>query len=114
MTCIRASENTSGEFICTREPGHDGPCAAWPAAEWAHEKLVDFPDRLFPHCDSRVLHAPGVCKYCDMHSDWQALRILWRINFTGESYPTKRPCPAEMLRSVQTIHQWHGNRPDGV
>lgn len=37
----------------------------------------------FPHCDSRVLHEPGVCEYCDDHPDWQTLRRAWGIAFTG-------------------------------
>ena len=37
----------------------------------------------FPHCDQRILHAPGECEYCDRHADWQALRDAWGIAFTG-------------------------------
>jgi hypothetical protein len=37
----------------------------------------------FPHCDQRVLHAPGECEYCDQRPDWQALREAWGIAFTG-------------------------------
>lgn len=37
----------------------------------------------FPHCDSRVLHAPGECEFCDRHPDWQELRKSWGIAFTG-------------------------------
>jgi hypothetical protein len=40
----------------------------------------------FPHCDGRILHAPGVCTYCDMHPEWQELRLAWGINFTGEEH----------------------------
>lgn len=39
----------------------------------------------FPHCDARVLHAPGECEYCDRHADWQELRQAWGIAFTGHS-----------------------------
>jgi hypothetical protein len=39
----------------------------------------------FPHCDQRVLHAPGECEYCDRHPDWQALRKAWGIAFTGHA-----------------------------
>lgn len=29
------------------------------------------PHPQMPHCDAYVLHAPGVCEYCDRHPDWQ-------------------------------------------
>lgn len=38
----------------------------------------------FPHCDSRVLHGPGECRYCDSHPEWQELRQAWGIAFTGQ------------------------------
>ena len=39
----------------------------------------------FPHCDQRVLHAPGECQYCDMCPEWQQLRVAWGIAFTGHA-----------------------------
>ena len=39
--------------------------------------------RQFPHCDARILHAPGECEYCDLHPEWQELRKVWGIAFTG-------------------------------
>lgn len=39
----------------------------------------------FPHCDQRVLHRPGECRYCDLHPEWQELRERWGIAFTGHS-----------------------------
>lgn len=39
--------------------------------------------RQFPHCDARILHAPGECEYCDLHPEWQELRKMWGIAFTG-------------------------------
>jgi hypothetical protein len=65
----------------------------------------------FPHCDSRVLHRPGECEYCDRHPEWQQLREVWGINFTGGTDPKKAPCPATRDRDVATIHRWGGNRP---
>lgn len=65
----------------------------------------------FPHCDPQILHAPGECTFCDMHPDWQELREVWKINFTGHHLKNRRTCPAEMDRPVETIHKWHGNRP---
>lgn len=70
--------------------------------------------KQFPHCDPRVLHAPGECKYCDRHPEWQALRIVYGIRFTGELAADKSPCPAEQFRTAETIHRWPGNRPNGV
>lgn len=40
-------------------------------------------DLTYPHCDSRVLHEPSECEYCDGHPEWQALRKAWGIAFTG-------------------------------
>ena len=65
----------------------------------------------FPHCDSSVLHAPGECEYCDRHKDWQILRHMWGINFTGHKDPTKIPCPAERFRTTESIESWGGNVP---
>jgi hypothetical protein len=39
----------------------------------------------FPHCNSEVLHAPGMCKYCDMFPDRQAMRSASRTPFTPYS-----------------------------
>ncbi|HET6372995.1 MAG TPA: hypothetical protein VFG76_06795 [Candidatus Polarisedimenticolia bacterium] len=69
--------------------------------------------RQFPHCDALVLHAPGACPYCDRHPDWQQLRQMWGINFTGEHDSSKIACPAERRRSLDTINRWPGNRPEG-
>jgi hypothetical protein len=68
----------------------------------------------FPHCDQNVLHKPGDCKYCDMHPEWQDLRVAWGINFTGEKDEKKSPCPSERLRPAHLVHRWGGNRPTNV
>jgi hypothetical protein len=65
----------------------------------------------FPHCDQRVLHAPGTCDVCDEHEEWQELRDAWGINFTGESDVNKLTDPAEAVRPLETIYAWEGNRP---
>lgn len=67
--------------------------------------------RQFPHCDQRILHAPGECRYCDSQSEWQALRVAWGIAFTGKpAAEGELPCPADHARGDQ--HQlWPGNRP---
>lgn len=64
-----------------------------------------------PHCDQRVLHAPGECEYCDDRPDWQQLRHLWMINFTGHHEIGKQPCPAEAARGMASINSWGGNIP---
>lgn len=63
-----------------------------------------------PHCDQRVLHAPGECKYCDDRPEWQQARVVWGINFTGHNEKGKLPCPATTERTVETIDKWPGNR----
>lgn len=76
----------------------------------------------FPHCDSRVLHKPGECEFCDQHEEWQALREAWGIAFTGHSgevveneYGNKMlPCPAEFNRGMESINGWHGNVPENA
>ena len=70
--------------------------------------------KQFPHCDSSVLHAPSICQYCDAHEDWQELREVWGINFTGENDPNKIPCPSTRRRSLNAVHTWPGNRPRPV
>ena len=53
----------------------------------------------YPHCDSRILHSPGKCMYCDKHPEWQELRLAWHIAFTGDA-PAEGwlPCPADHAR----------------
>ena len=66
----------------------------------------------YPHCDPRVLHAPGECKYCDAHPDWQALRITWGIAFTGhEPQEDEKSDPSDKARGTGGAHVWGGNRP---
>jgi hypothetical protein len=64
----------------------------------------------FPHCDQRVLHAPGECDYCDEHPEWQDLRLAWGIAFTGYTPEgNELPCPATRSRPLDVIEAWHGN-----
>ena len=64
----------------------------------------------FPHCDPRVLHAPGECEYCDKHTGWQDLRVAWGIAFTGyEPEGKELPCPADHARG-NTHTLWGGNQ----
>lgn len=72
----------------------------------------------FPHCDPRILHAPGECEYCDRHPDRQELRRSWGIAFTGHAPTTagwtrELPCPADHNRpagGANDHRRWGGNR----
>lgn len=65
-----------------------------------------------PHCDSRVLHAPGECEYCDRYPAWQEYRQLARIAFTGhEPGEYELPCPSTATRTREVVERWPGNRP---
>jgi hypothetical protein len=69
--------------------------------------------RQFPHCDARVLHAPGECSFCDDHPEWQSLRIHWGIAFTGyqpDEEKKELPCPAWYARG-ENCQVWGGNKP---
>lgn len=75
----------------------------------------------FPHCDQSVLHAPGECRWCDQHADWQQLREWWGIAFTGHEPaplypggPLEAPCPSDARRGTGKAHVWGGNRPTEV
>ena len=73
------------------------------------------PEVQFPHCDMAVLHAPLECQFCDMHKDWQQLRIYWGIAFTGHpAKPGQSACPSDYKRGLGGAHVWSGNipRPD--
>jgi hypothetical protein len=68
-----------------------------------------------PHCDQRILHQPGDCWACDLYPDWQKLRELWGIDFSGHSTPGKLPCPADYHRppgSLSDHQKWPNNRAE--
>lgn len=76
------------------------------------------PVAAFPHCDQSVLHAPSECHFCDKYPQWQELRRLWGIAFTGhepqrlyKNGPWEAPCPSDYRRGIGGAHNWHGNRP---
>lgn len=73
-------------------------------------------DRAFaPHCDSRVLHGPGTCEYCDLYPDRQKARAEMSICFTGETPDDWRgPCPSDYHRGTGGAHTWGGNYPKPV
>jgi hypothetical protein len=72
--------------------------------------MIEFISRPFPHCDQRILHGPGECRYCDANKEWQALRLAWGIAFTGwEPEYKELPCPADYARG--DAHKlWPENR----
>lgn len=67
-----------------------------------------------PHCDQRILHAPGKCQFCDRHPEWQELRVMWSIAFTGQAPVVGGlPCPADNARpkdSPGDHRRWVGNQ----
>lgn len=68
-----------------------------------------------PHCDQAILHAPGECRYCDEHPDWQALRRLWGIAFTGHQPVLGEQweeiaCPSDIRRLGGLAARWPGNQ----
>lgn len=68
----------------------------------------------FPHCESRILHAPGECEFCDACPDLQELRVAWNIAFTGHKTADvdQLPCPADhaVTMGARGDHRkWFGN-----
>lgn len=67
----------------------------------------------YPHCDSRVLHAPGECEHCDHYPERQRARQNGRVAFTGhEPTEDQLPCPADAARppgSTSDHRRWYGN-----
>lgn len=74
--------------------------------EAAGEYRVHYPDGA-PHCDQRMLHAPGDCVVCDYYPDRQALRVMWGIAFTGRPEDGMFPCPFDVTRGTSS---WPGNQ----
>lgn len=70
-----------------------------------------------PHCDAAILHRPGTCEYCDIYPDWQALRLVWGVAFTGETPTTDQiACPSDFRRPWGRAALWPGNQahpPEG-
>ena len=54
----------------------------------------------FPHCDQRVLHAPGECEFCDMNPEWQQLREAWGICFTGHAPRGHLPHCGQLIENL--------------
>ncbi len=65
-----------------------------------------------PHCDARILHAPGECDTCDLE-EMKALHVereLVGVNYTGHS-DRPFPCPVDKARAADNYNAWGGNRP---
>ncbi len=68
--------------------------------------------KTWPHCDPRVLHAPGTCEVCDEDPYLQEIRKVWSIAFSGEEAEENQlPCPSTLFRTENHINAWYGNRP---
>jgi hypothetical protein len=65
------------------------------------------------HCDSKVLHQPGFCEYCDKYPEAQQKRIELGVNFTGGRDEALLQCPAEQARNIEDMYAWGGNQPKG-
>lgn len=68
-----------------------------------------------PHCDQRILHAPGTCVYCDKYPDWQEHRETAGINFSNTNDPDRVACPSTQTRTAEVRDMWPNNRahPNG-
>jgi hypothetical protein len=83
-------------------------------------KILKLPKRVrdiktFPHCDPRVLHSFGECEFCDLHPEWQELRVAWGIAFTGwEPDENELQDPATVARPLDVVNKWGGNRAVGA
>lgn len=69
----------------------------------------------FPHCDQRILHSPeDGCQFCNELPEWQALRKVWAIAFTGHAPEHgQTACPADMavlFGERGDYDAWGGNR----
>jgi hypothetical protein len=72
-------------------------------------------DLTAPHCDQAILHAPGECTFCDAQPEWQALRQLWGICFTGQppANDWEIACPSDIRRPGGVNTLWPGNQTNG-
>jgi hypothetical protein len=82
----------------------------------AYNAFVD-QDEIYgtiPHCDSRILHDPQICEWCD-RPEWQVKRGELHIAWTGEVPEEGQiPCEADLLRPPdgESDHRrWGGNKP---
>lgn len=114
MSLFRRPERSSQPPTTPDEPLPPG-LRARPSELVEARRVLEEGRAFAPHCDQRILHAPGECWSCDMYPDWHKLRELWGIDFTGHSTPGKLPCPADHHRppgSMSDHQKWPNNRAE--
>lgn len=63
----------------------------------------------FPHCDSRILHAPEECATCAKFEALQQERVEKGVSNTGLEN-RRWTCPADLARTVEQYDAWWGNK----
>jgi len=109
-----------GEYVPPKTPLAEQPVPgtrAAPSVLAAARETLEEGRAFAPHCDARILHQPGECWSCDLYPDWQALRKLWGIAFTGrQPAGDQLPCPADHSRppgSPSDHRRWGPNTAQG-
>lgn len=77
-----------------------------------YSEFLDAWDSAFPHCDSRVLHSPGTCGYCDKVKPLQDYRKMCGLPFTDDLQATDALLPGEN-RTRASAEAWGGNQRKG-
>lgn len=82
----------------------------------SRETLESITPVTYPHCDSLILHRPGVCVYCDARPEWQDKRAAEGVAFSDMSEEEieqlgLKPCPSTQYRPAEVRDQWRGNVP---
>lgn len=88
---------------------YDAIIRQYPEVEWDHWRTGRYhTEDGIPHCDQRVLHAPGECAVCDLYPQRQIARVNEQVAFSGHKpRPGQTPCPADEARPPGTP-AWHG------
>lgn len=151
---VTGHDSIVGDWQCRLRAGHDGAHVdpvgrprveltpvmyldgTVSTREWSIGPPWQMRVRLI-HCDPLVLHAPGVCGYCDKYgADLQSIRAALGVAFTApedravcvHGWPLDSPAhqlhvaarcngiavapdPAEVNRPGGVHQQWGGNRP---
>lgn len=80
----------------------------------SHPHLGIYDEYCGPHCDVRVLHAPGECDSCDKFPVYQKARELWGVCFTTDDglappgFSWVVPDPYRVARPAGS--NWPGNQ----